>query len=303
MFPHFDHHRIPTACGDIDLLTAGQGPAVLLLHGFPQTRAAWHLVAPGLSERFCVVVPDLPGYGDSPGPRPSADGRSHSKRAMAAALVEAMATLGHDRWHVAGHDRGGRVAYRMALDHPGHVASLVLLDIMTTLDTWEAMDARAAIRAYHWPFLAQEASFVEAMIGADPGFYLDHLLARWAGPGARLAPEAVAAYRAAMIRKSVLAAMAADYRAGAGIDPDLDRADRAAGRKLEAPLLILRGRHYAPAPMRPAWEPWSDDVREIEYDCGHFLAEECPEACIRDLAAHFGAAHFGAGPPAGSMPV
>ena len=286
MFAGFAHHRVGTGDAQIDLLTAGDGPPLLLLHGFPQTRAAWHLVAPILAQDFTVVVPDLRGYGRSSGPEPSADGATHSKRAMAADAVAVMDALGIGRFAVAGHDRGGRVAYRLALDHPERVSRLALLDIMTTLDTWEAMDWRAAIAAYHWPFLAQEAGFVEDMIGRDPGAYLDHLLRRWCGQGARIAPQALEDYRAAMAKPAVIAAMAADYRAGAGIDVELDRADRARGARIAGPLLVLRGSQYEPRPLKPAWQRWCEEVDEQVFDCGHFIAEEVPESCAAALRAH-----------------
>lgn len=289
MFEGFSHRRVATGAAEIDLVTAGDGPPVLLLHGFPQTRAAWAAVAPMLARDFTVVVPDLRGYGRSTGPAPAPDGATHAKRAMAADMVAVMATLGHERFHVAGHDRGGRVAYRLALDAPGRVMRLALLDIMTTLDTWEAMDWRAALAAYHWPFLAQRAEFVEAMIGRDPGHYLDHLLDRWIGKGARLPAEALADYHTAMRDPAVVAAMAADYRAGAGIDRDLDAADRDAGRRLAGPLLVLRGSQYEPRALAPAWGRWCETVEEVVFDCGHFIAEEVPEACAAALSRHFSA--------------
>jgi len=287
MFDGFTSHSINTGASRIDLVMAGQGPPVLLLHGFPQTRAAWHLVAPQLAREFTVVVPDLPGYGRSTGPAPTPDGATHSKRAMAADMIAVMTHLGFDAFHLAGHDRGGRVAYRLALDHPDRVRGLALLDIMTTLDTWEAMDWQAAIAAYHWPFLAQQANFVEGVVGRDPIGYLDHLLDRWIGQGAQLADAALAEYRTAISRPEVIAAMAADYRAGAGIDRDLDAQDRAAGKTLSPPLLVLRGQQYEPRPLAPAWAGWGAQVAERAYDCGHFIAEEQPDACAADLKAHF----------------
>ena len=287
MFDGFTVHRIDTGTSAIDLVTAGSGPPLLLLHGFPQTRAAWHLVAPRLANDFTVVVPDLPGYGRSRGQEPTANGSSHSKRQMAGDMTSVMQSLGHDRFHIAGHDRGGRVAYRLALDHPDRVLRLALLDIMTTLDTWEAMDWQAAIAAYHWPFLAQDARFVETMIAQDPDAYLNHLLDRWKGHDAMLDRSAVQDYRDAIRQPEVIAAMAADYRAGAGIDRDLDAEDRAAGNRLVASLLVLRGTQYEPRPLRTAWQAWADDVTELTFDCGHFIAEEVPEACADALSRHF----------------
>ncbi len=284
LFDGFLHRRIAAEGCEIDLVTAGDGPPLLLLHGFPQTRAAWHRVAPALAERFTVVVPDLPGYGRSTAPEPDSDHMGQAKRTTAAAMRAMMAALGHDRFALAGHDRGGRVGYRLALDVPEAVSRLVLLDIMTTLDTWEAMDWQAALAAYHWPFLAQPAPFVEAMIGNDPGFYLDHLIDRWIGAGNTLHPEALADYHAAIRDPRVIAQMAEDYRAGATRDVEIDAADRAAGRQLACPLLILRGIQYQGRPLAPAWTGWAGEVTEIAFDCGHFIAEEAAADCADAIA-------------------
>ena len=271
----------------VDLLTAGSGPPVLLLHGYPQTRAAWHTVAPELAKSFTVVVPDLRGYGASTGPKPDAEGITYSKREMARDFVTVMTELGHHRWSVAGHDRGGRVAYRMALDHPERISRLALLDIMTTLDTWEAMDWSAALAAYHWPFLAQDAAFVESMINHDPAAYLDHLLTRWKGEGFSFHPDAFSDYHRAFSHPEVIAAHAADYRAGAGIDRVLDAADAERGARIAAPLLVLRGTQYEPRQLAPAWRRWTSEVTELSFDCGHFLAEEVPTEVTQALHTHF----------------
>ncbi len=291
VFPGFSEASFAHGQTTLQALIGGAGPPVLLLHGFPQTRAAWHLVAPILARHFTVIVPDLPAYGRSQGPVPSADGASHSKRAMAGDMIAMMDSLGHTRFAVAGHDRGGRVAYRLALDHPDRVSALAVLDIMTTLDTWEAMDWRDAVAAYHWPFLAQEAQFVERMIGADSEAYLAHLVGRWIGQGNVLDPGAYADYAQAIARPSVIAAMAADYRAGAAMDVQIDQADRAAGRRLACPLTVLRGAQYAPGPLAPAWIAWTADGHpppEHVFDCGHFLAEEAPQNVARALLDAFG---------------
>ncbi|MEO0389163.1 MAG: alpha/beta hydrolase, partial [Pseudomonadota bacterium] len=240
MFEGFAHHRIAVNGTDIDLVAGGSGPPLLLLHGFPQTRAAWDGVAQRLLPHYSLVIPDLPGYGASQAPDPTPAHDSQSKRRMAATLIAVMTALGHQRFFLAGHDRGGRVAYRMALDWPGRVAGLALLDIMTTLDTWEAMDWQAALAAYHWPFLALPPPTPERMIGADPAAYLDHLIDRWKGRGAALPAPALAAYHAAFAKPAVIAAMCEDYRAGADIDIRHDRADRTAGRRIDLPLLVLR---------------------------------------------------------------
>ena len=288
LFNGFDDRVFDTGEARIAYVCAGDGPPLVLLHGFPQTRASWHLVAPALARDFTVVVPDLRGYGRSTGPEPWADGANYSKRAMGEDVLALMRGLGHERFMLAGHDRGARVGYRLALDHPQAVESLALLDILTTLDTWEAFDWRQGLRAYHWPFLAQPAGFVETMIGADPAFYLDHLLHRWQGRGVHLDTRALADYHAAIAKPQVIAAMAADYRAGAAVDTELDRADRTAGNRLQCPLLLLRGSQYESRPLAPGWATWAEDMTETVFDSGHFIAEEQPEATIRALRAHFG---------------
>ena len=286
MFEGFRHHRIPTDGAEIDLVTGGSGPPLLLLHGFPQTRAAWARVAPLLSSDFTLIIPDLRGYGRSAGPGADPEHIGHSKRAMARDMVEVMDTLGYDSFALAGHDRGGRVAYRLAFDHAERVRALALLDIMTTLDTWEAMDWRAAIAAYHWPLLAQPAPLPERIIGADPVAYLDHLIMRWQGRDAQLDPDAMTDYRNAIKTAEVIEAMVEDYRAGASIDVDIDRADREAGTRLAPALLVLRGAQYAPGSFLPAWQRWTDDVREVVLDCGHFIAEERAEETAAELHRH-----------------
>ena len=197
MFEGFDQRRIAVDGLGLAVRCAGSGPPVLLLHGFPQTGAAWHLVAPSLAERFSVVVPDLPGYGASEGPDPE-DVTAYGKRNIARIMVALMRELGHEQFCLAGHDRGGRVAYRLAFDHPDRVEKLALLDIATTLGTWESMDWRDALENYHWPLLAQPHPLPETLIGADPVFYLHHLLDRWSGSPNCLAPEAVAEYETAI---------------------------------------------------------------------------------------------------------
>ena len=287
MFEGFDQRLIESDGLRLSVRTGGSGPPVLLLHGFPETSAAWHLVAPVLAADFTVVVPDLPGYGESEAPDPE-DIDAHSKRRTGAAMVALMQSLGYGEFFLAGHDRGGRVAYRMALDHPQRVRKLVLLDIATTLDTWESLDWEQALDTYHWPMLAQPYPLPERLIGPDPLFYLHHLLDRWAGTPGCLAAEAVADYERAIAKPSVLRAMCNDYRAGAAVDREHDAADREAGNRIACPLLILRGSRYVASPLAGAWKPWAADVREEAYDCGHFLAEEEPDACSTALQRFLG---------------
>ncbi len=272
----------PVQAGDMILSVriGGAGPPLLLLHGFPQTGAAWHRVAPTLALSYSTIIPDLPGYGASgtpalcPGDDPI---RAASKRVWAGILAEMMTALGHERFHLAGHDRGARAAFRLALDHPDRVQGFISLDTVPTLEVWEEMDWRAALAAYHWPFLAQPAPVPETLIGADPSFYLHHLLSAWAGRPEALDPDAVAEYEAAIAKPEVIAAMCNDYRAGATVDVDHDREDLAAGRRLPSPMLLLRGQRYRKTPLAPSLTRWCDAVDERVFDCGHFIAEEAPE--------------------------
>ena len=290
MFEGFEKHRIAVGDADIFALTAGAGPPLLLLHGFPQNHAMWHKVAPSLSRRFSLVIADLRGYGESTGPRPDPDHRGYSKRAMAADMVGLMAALGYERFALAGHDRGGRVGYRLALDHPERITRLAALDIVPTFDVWRTMGADQAMRLYHWQFLAQPAPMPERLIGQDPNLYLMHLLDKWTGLKGSLDAEAVAEYARAFRRATVVEAACEDYRAGATIDRELDRADREAGRRIECPTLIVWGTSSmslrASAPL-DVWRTWATDVREVALECGHFVPEEHPEACAAALLEFF----------------
>lgn len=276
----FDGFAIQTVQG-IHLRIGGEGPPVLLLHGYPQTHAMWHRVAPGLvAAGRTVVCPDLRGYGRSHKP-PAGDGYvNYSKRTMAAELVAVMSDLGFDRFALAGHDRGGRVAYRMALDHPERISRLATLDIVPTLDTWESLRGTGTLGAFHWPFLAQPAPLPETLIGADPGYFLRTLCGSWAGTALEENMELyVEAFDAETVR-----ATCDDYRAGATIDVEIDRADRDAGRRIGCPMLVLWG---DPSGRRPpltdVWARWADDVTGHAIACGHFLAEEAPNETLSAL--------------------
>ncbi len=290
MFEGFQNQKTPVGDLVINVMIGGEGPPLLLLHGYPQTHVAWHAVAPMLAKDFTLVIPDLPGYGDSLGPEPDPAHLNYAKRTTARTLVELMARQGFDRFSLAGHDRGGRVAYRMALDHPERVSRLAVLDIIPTLEVWEAMDWQQALDGYHWPFLAQPAPLPEHMIGQDPDFYIRHLLDRWIQDGNSLAPEALGHYLGQFHKASVVAATCADYRAGASQDLAHDREDRAAGKRITCPLLLVWGRGYflteesSPAEI---WRAWAEEVSEVALDCGHFVAEEQPEACAAALGEFF----------------
>ena len=291
MIAGFAPRRIATAGADIHLELGGNGPPLLLLHGFPETHQCWHRVAPRLAASFAIVCPDLRGYGAS---RLTAaetpDHAAFSKRAMAQDMVAVMAALGHERFAVAGHDRGGRVAYRLALDHPARVARLAVLDIVPTLEMFERMNGQSALSSYHWLFLAQPPDLPERLIAGDPDFYLDWAMRSWLGAGAALAPEAIDDYRRAFRDPAVIHAACEDYRAGATLDCAHDRADRDAGRRIQCPMLALWGaRRSVGTVVDPAatWRRWADRVEGAPMDCGHFLPEESPAAVAAALAAFF----------------
>ncbi len=290
-FAGFASHEIALGEATIFARVGGAGPPLLLLHGYPQSHLMWAQVADALASRFTIVAADLRGYGRSSVPD-SHKGERYAKRVMAQDAVALMAALGHPRFAVAGHDRGGRVAYRLALDHPETVTKVAVLDIVPTWEMWAGMDAARAMAVYHWMFLAQPEPLPESLINAAPIAYVDMTLPSWTG-GQTLksfAPDALAAYRAAFRDPARVHAMCEDYRAGATIDRAIDDADHAAGRKIAAPLLALWGAGGIPAkgenPLE-VWRRWATDVRGAGLDCGHFLPEEAPEPTAKALAAFF----------------
>jgi haloacetate dehalogenase len=291
MFEGFRNLRVPTKEAEIDTLVKGSGPPLLLLHGYPQTKAMWHKIAPDLAQRFTVVVTDLRGYGASSRPPDGADSAAYSKRRMAADQVEVMESLGFGTFSVAGHDRGGRVAYRLALDHPERVVKLATLDIVPTYEQFAAVDRLAALGSYHWYFLAQPRGFPERLIGADPDFFLRHTLTAWAGAAGAFSDEAFAEYLRCFRDPGVIHAMCEDYRAGATIDYALDEADLKSGRKIGCPMLALwgdKGRPHKRTQVMETWRRWAVDLRGGEgLPCGHFLAEEAPEETRAALETFF----------------
>jgi haloacetate dehalogenase len=286
MFEQFTQQRLSTESGDIHALCGGSGPAVLLLHGYPQTHVAWHRIAPGLARRFTVVAPDLPGYGDSTAPEPDPSHAAHSKRAMAAALAKVMQRLGFDRFAVAGHDRGGRVAYRMALDSPERVTRLAVLDIVPTLETVEMTNRDLALATYHWFFLAQPHPLPETLIGGNPEFFLEYTINSWLAREGALDADAMSEYRRCFRKKSVIRATCEDYRAGMTVDLDHDRADREAGRRIICPVLALWGQKRTDGrefDSLAIWKRWANDVTGGPVPGGHFLMEEAPEETLAAL--------------------
>jgi len=290
MFAGFAEHRLETARGTVFARVGGDGPPLLLLHGYPQTHLMWRAAAPLLAERFTVVAADMPGYGASFRPVPAPDHVPHAKRSVARDLVEAMASLGHERFAVAGHDRGGRVAYRMALDHPDRVTALATFDVVPTGDVWARADANLALLYWHWSFLAQPAPLPERMIAADPGAFFDlHVRALGVGRAPGRYPEVVLdAYRGLLEDAGTVEAICEDYRAGATVDREHDEADRGR-RRIECPVLVMwsaRGalpRLYGD--VLEVWRPWAREVSGRGLDATHFLVEDEPEAVAYELIA------------------
>lgn len=278
LFPGFRRLRVEGAGTTIALATGGSGPPVLLLHGYPQTHAMWHRVAPALARSHIVVCPDLRGYGDSGKPASDAAHAAYSKRAMAADLIAVMRSLGHPRFALIGHDRGGRVAHRLCIDHPEAVERVAVLDIAPTLAMYEQTSQAFATAYYHWFFLIQPFDLPERMIGADPDAYLRTKIGGWGSAGtAFFDRRALAEYLRCFRDPATIHATCEDYRAAASIDLEHDRADRVAGRRIRCPLLVLWGErgvvHRLFDPIAE-WKRVADDVRGCALPCGHYLAEE-----------------------------
>ena len=279
----------------IRVRVGGRGPAVLLLHGFPQTQLMWRDIAPALAQRFTVVCADLPGYGRSGCPEPAPDHAPHSKRAMAASLVDAMQVLGFERYAVVGHDRGARVAYRMALDAPDRILCLAALDAIPTLVAWERADARFAQSFWPWSLLAQPAPLPERLLAAAPEACVDDALSQWGSSADAFPAEVRQAYVDALRDPAHVHAICEEYRAGASIDCRHDAADRERGHTIQCPLLVLWSEDtaldhwYADAggPLG-IWRQWADDVRGEAVPGGHFFPEVRPGDTAERLQAFLG---------------
>jgi haloacetate dehalogenase len=283
MFEGFELSTIDTGEATIRARRGGSGPPLLLLHGHPETHAMWSRVAPRLADDFTVVATDLRGYGQSSKPETTPDHEPYSKRAMARDQVEVMRRLGFERFSLAGHDRGGRCAYRLALDHPERVEKLAVLDIVPTADMWRRVDMEFGLVDWHWFFLAQPAPFPEELIGSNPDAYY------FRGDRSRFDPEALEDYLRCVRNPATIHAMCEDYRAGATIDYELDEADRGR-RRIACPVLALwsgrdeLGRWFD---VLDVWRDWADDVRGGPIDGGHFLAEEAPDETYAALYEFF----------------
>ncbi len=285
MFEDFALSFVDTGEATIRVRRGGSGPPLLLLHGHPQTHVMWHLIAPRLAHDFTVVAMDLRGYGDSSKPPTTDDHEPYSKRAMARDAVAVMRHFGFERFDVAGHDRGGRVAYRLALDHPERVRKLATLDILPTGEHFRRADMKFGLGYWHWFFLAQPYPLPEKMIGADPDFFFSGRPNR----GSVHAPEALEDYLRCYRNPETIHAACEDYRAGATYDFALDEADWGK-KKIAAPLLALwagRGHVGQWYDVLGVWRDWADDVRGHAIDSGHFMPEEAPDATYAALHEFF----------------
>ena len=295
LLPGFSAHSFtythPTD-GDITIAyqKAGNGPPLLLLHGFPQTKIIWHLVAPRLSQDFTVIASDLRGYGESSKPAGNPDHSNYSKRSMALDQVRLMKHLGFDQFRVLGHDRGGRVAHRLAADHPACVAQLMVLDISPTLAMYEQTTMDFARGYWHWFFLIQKHPIPETMIGANVEFFLKQFMGgRYAGLDI-FKDTCWQEYLKGMQDPAGLHAMCEDYRAASTIDLEHDRADRTAGKVLEMPLKVLWGEHGLVNACFSPLQDWSRVARHVSgrtVASGHYIPEEAPEELLDEALKFF----------------
>jgi haloacetate dehalogenase len=291
----FTTAHIQTGETSIFVRSCGSGPPILLLHGFPQTHLMWRSVAPLLAQSFTTICADLRGYGQSGCPVSSPDHAPYSKRAMAQDMVTVMERLGFPRFSVAGHDRGGRVAYRMGLDHPDRVHRLAVLDIVPTETAWDRADARFALAFWPWSLFAQPEPLPERILAAATEAIVDDALGGWGSPSAVFSREVRAAYVQALRDPGHAHAICEEYRAAATIDREHDRADQAASRRIACPVLALWSAHgplgswYAEEGGPIAlWRAWRDDVQGHSLSAGHFFPEEAPESTAEALNRFFG---------------
>ncbi|MEU6743713.1 alpha/beta fold hydrolase [Streptosporangium sandarakinum] len=286
MFEGFTEERIDTGEAELFVRHGGSGPPLLLLHGHPRTHATWHRVAPLLADGFTVVCPDLRGYGRSSKPPTTSDHEPYSKRAMARDCVALMHALGHERFAVAGHDRGAYVAQRVAMDHPDAATRLVVMDAVPIGEALDRADARFAAAWWHWFFLGQTDKPAERVISADPDAW-------YRGTPEQMGAEAYEDYRRAIHDPATVHAMCEDYRAGLGVDRTADDADRRAGRKITCPVLFLWSERDDMEDLYgdplAIWRDWAGDVRGASIDSGHHMAEEAPAELAAELRRFLGA--------------
>lgn len=286
MFAGFTRHTAAVNGVNIAYIKGGQGPALLLLHGHPQTHVIWHKVAETLAQHFTVIASDLRGYGDSDKPQGLPDHSNYSKRAMGEDQIALMQQLGFDQFLVMAHDRGGRVAYRMALDHPEVIRKLVILDVAPTLAMYEKANRAFATAYYHWFFLTRPAPFPETLINSHPDVYLQHTIAGRSAGMKPFTPEAYAEYLRCLRDPATIHGICEDYRASAGIDLDHERADLAAGNKIQAPMLALWGKHgVIEQCFEPLveWQQLAANVQGHALDCGHYIPEDEPQLLLDEV--------------------
>ena len=284
LFPSFTAKRIRTTGATINTLSAGSGEPVLLLHGYPQTMACWHKIAPLLAQDYRVVCADLRGYGDSSKPVGLADHSNYSKRAMALDMVEVMEKLGHTRFHLVGHDRGGRVGHRLARDHGDRVHTLTVLDISPTLKMFESTNLAFATAYYHWFQMLQPAPLPEKMLQGIVPFNILGSIGRAEADLSHFTPEALREYVRAFKNPKAVHASCEDYRASGGIDLVHDKQDRR--RKIKMPMLALWGRKGVIHKLFDCLNDWREvasDVRGRSFDCGHFIPEEKPAETLAEI--------------------
>lgn len=284
LFPDFEAHRVNVNDTVIALRKGGDGPPLLLLHGYPQTHVMWHPIASRLAERYTVICPDLRGYGDSAKPASDDTHAPYSKRAMAADQVAVMAHFGFDRFQAVGHDRGARVGHRMALDHPDRVERLAVLDIVPTRDVFRTADQALATAYYHWFFLIQSDGLPEHMIGLDPEYYLRDKLRRWSRVPDAFDEAAVQQYLRCFRDPATIHATCEDYRAAASIDLEHDEAD--VHQRVQCPVLALWGSLGFVGQMYDVPAVWRERAEEVTgrpLECGHFVVEEAPDETLASL--------------------
>lgn len=279
-----DYYRCRVGDADYLFAVAGRGDPVLLLHGFPQTHYCWRAIIAALAHSHAVVAPDLRGYGGSRAPAGGAYGEGFSKREIAAELVELMRAMEFERFAVVGHDRGARVAYRMALDHPHRVRRLAVLNVIPTIDQFQRMAGGPSLGYWPWFLLAQPAPFPEQLITAAPEHFLRFIFGSWAEDASAIGDEAFAVYLDALTPPAP-AAICGDYRASFWLDQEHEEADRQAGRRIERPTLVITGAAETQlADAGEVWREWAVDVRAVTVPGGHFLPEEAPQAVAAELA-------------------
>ncbi|QQX84586.1 alpha/beta hydrolase [Cupriavidus necator] len=290
LFPNFETFRQRVGEVEIAGVRGGSGPPLLLLHGHPQSHLIWHRVAPALADHFTVIATDLRGYGSSSAPPGNAGHEHYSKRTMAQDQVSLMAAFGFEHFALCGHDRGARVSHRLCMDHPEAVSRAMLLDIAPTLAMYERTSMAFAAAYWHWFFLIQPAPFPETLINAEPDFYIEKLMGLRHAGLTPFAPDAMAAYTAAMRDPARVHAMCEDYRAAATIDLEHDRADREAGRRLALPLRVLWGEHGVVArcfePLA-LWQEVATDISGQALPCGHYIPEEAAEPLLEEMLGFF----------------